>query len=300
MAVLALDLALHLGRGAAGRLMRHRGMQRVELVLEKDLPVRMLDHAEAGRHDLDLALGRAVAHVVERDARVAQEFVERRSIRGKAREDEAAVGIDPRGMLHVGVGIVRAEPRSLIALGQREAFERPIGVELPGVIGAGEGLVDMAVAIAADHRAAMRAAVIEHMDLAVAVAHHHHRLAADLDGVIVARLRHLRFMPAIDPDLVEDVVHLHREDGGVAVERMMDAVRLDKTRKVGGAIATHAEPPRMIAPTPRRQFIGCLRGFNRNAARRSMRAGPGSCLGLIALPMTSAGRLWPLGSFRHQ
>jgi hypothetical protein len=48
-------------------------MQRVELVLEEDLPVRVLDDAEAVRHHLDLALGRAVAHVVESHYGFAQE-----------------------------------------------------------------------------------------------------------------------------------------------------------------------------------------------------------------------------------
>ena len=67
VATLAVDLLLDLAGRPAGRFVRHRRMQRVELVLEENLPVRLLDHAKAGRHDLDLALRRAVAHVVEGD-----------------------------------------------------------------------------------------------------------------------------------------------------------------------------------------------------------------------------------------
>ena len=60
------DLLLHLVRGAAGRLMHHRRVKRVDLVLHEELPVGVLDDAVTVRHHLDLALRRPVAHVVER------------------------------------------------------------------------------------------------------------------------------------------------------------------------------------------------------------------------------------------
>ena len=60
-----LDPQNFVGR-APGGLVGDRWMQGVELVLEEDLPVRLLDDAEAVGHDLDLALRRAIAHVVER------------------------------------------------------------------------------------------------------------------------------------------------------------------------------------------------------------------------------------------
>src|SRR6185503_1711782 len=44
-----------------------------------NLPVRVLDHAEAVRHHLDLARGRAVAHVVERHDRLAEELLQSRA-----------------------------------------------------------------------------------------------------------------------------------------------------------------------------------------------------------------------------
>ena len=95
-------------RRDAGRLVRDRRMQRVELVLHEELPVRLLDHAVADRHDLDLADRRAVAHVVEGDLRVAEELQQRRAVGDQAREHEAAVAVDARRALHAAVGVVGA------------------------------------------------------------------------------------------------------------------------------------------------------------------------------------------------
>ena len=59
-------------------------------------------------------------------------------------------------------------------------------------------------------------------------AHHDHRLAPDLQGLELARLRDLRLMAAIDPGSFEDVRHLQVEKGGVGVDRAVDAVGLDQ------------------------------------------------------------------------
>jgi hypothetical protein len=76
-ALLGLDALLDPARRDAGRLVGDRRMQRIELVLHEELPVRVLHHAVADRHHLDLAERRAVAHVVERDLRLAEELGER-------------------------------------------------------------------------------------------------------------------------------------------------------------------------------------------------------------------------------
>jgi hypothetical protein len=63
---------------------------------------------------------------------------------------------------------------------------------------------------------------------------------------------HLRLVPAVDPDALEDVVNLEVEDRLVGVHRAVDAVRLDKMRDVhaldsfGGRETSG--PDGMIAP----------------------------------------------------
>ena len=86
-------------------------------------------------------------------------------------------------------------------------------VELPGV----------ALALAADQRAAMAADVEQRADLALAVAAEDHRPAGDAAGAEVARVFHLRGVADIDPALVEDravlVLQDFRRDEHLAVDR---------------------------------------------------------------------------------
>ena len=77
--------------------------------------------------------------------------------------------------------------------------------------------------------AAVRAAVVEHADLAVHAAHHDHRLAADLHGDVVAGLFDLRLVAAIDPGLLPDVLHLPIEYLLIGVDGLMDAVGFDQS-----------------------------------------------------------------------
>ena len=227
-ALFGLDALLHPAGRDAGRLVRDRRVQRIELVLHEELPVRVLDHAVADRHDLDLAERRAVAHVVEGDLRFAEEFDERRAFGGEAREHEAAVGIDACRALHAAVGVVARHPRAFVALGERDRAHRAVEVEAPRVVRADEGAAGVPLQVADQLRAAVRAAVVEHVHLAVLTAHHDHRLAADLHGVVVAGLRHLRLVAAVDPDAFPDLLHLDVEDLPVGVDRLVDTVGFDK------------------------------------------------------------------------
>src|SRR5216684_1451231 len=144
----------------AGGLMHHGGMQRVELVLEEDLPVGVLDDTETVGHDLHLALGGAVAHVVEGDTRGAEELGERRAILGEAREHEAAVALDARCLLHAAIGIVRAEAGAGVArFHHRDLAQPAVVVEGPGVVRAAEELAGVAVPVAAHEIPPVRAAV---------------------------------------------------------------------------------------------------------------------------------------------
>src|SRR5262249_62162137 len=75
-------------------------------------------------------------------------------------------------------------------LHHRDASYPAVVVESPGMVGAAEKLAAIAVAVADHHVAAVGTAVVEDVHLAVGAAHHHHRLAAHLHGVVVAGLRH--------------------------------------------------------------------------------------------------------------
>ena len=143
-------------------------MQRVELVLQEYFPVGVLDDPKAVRHDLDLALRGAVAHVVERDFGCAEEFGERGPVLRQAGEDEAAVILDARRALHAAIGIVLAEARAGVArFHHRDRAQLAVVMERPRVIRTAEEFAGVALAVAAHHVAAVRAAVVEHVHFAI-------------------------------------------------------------------------------------------------------------------------------------
>ena len=115
--------------------------------------------------------------------------VERRAVGGEAREDEAAVAVDARGALHAAVGVVARHARALVALGERDRAHAAVEVEAPGVVRADEGAAGVALEVADELHAAVRAAVVEHLHAPSALAHHDHRLAADRHRVVVAGVR---------------------------------------------------------------------------------------------------------------
>jgi hypothetical protein len=207
-------------------------VQRVELVLHEELPVRLLDHAVADGHDLHLADRRAVAHVVEGHLGVAEEFEQRRTFARQAREDEAAVAVDARHALHPAVRVVACHVRAFVALGQRDRAHAAVEVEAPRVVRAHEGAAGVSALVADDLHAAVRAPVEEHLHAAVVLSHHQERLAADGDGVVVARRLHLRFVAAIHPHTLEDAVHLEVEDRGVGVDALVHPIRFDELLQV--------------------------------------------------------------------
>src|SRR5690606_5229644 len=113
-------------------------MDEIDGVLHVELPVRGELLLEAALRQLKLAGGRAVDHVVDRLGDVAQIVREARPLRSLAREDEAAIALDPRYAGKAARGIVEIEARA-IAGRQRHRGERAIGTERPGVIGTDEG-----------------------------------------------------------------------------------------------------------------------------------------------------------------
>ena len=124
MCLLGLQPLLDAAGRDAGGLVRDRRVQRIELVLHEELPVRVLHDAVADRHHLDLADRRAVAHVVEGDARFAEKLRQRRAFVAQAGEDEAAIAVDARRALHAAVGVVARHARALVALRPAESRAR--------------------------------------------------------------------------------------------------------------------------------------------------------------------------------
>src|ERR1700722_3604201 len=114
--------------------MRDRRVQRVQLVLHEEFPVRMLNDAVTHRDDLDFALRRAVAHVIEGDARIAQKFRERRTLACETCEYEAAVTLDPGGALHRAIRVRRVHPRPFIPLRQWYSSDAAVEVKAPRVV----------------------------------------------------------------------------------------------------------------------------------------------------------------------
>ena len=145
-----------LDRGAV----REQRMRGVAQVLEIDLPVAVvgvLEHA-AGR--LDLAVRRAVDHVVERRGHVAERFFQVRPVGRFAREDEAAIALHPRHRLHRHLRIADLEV-ARIAVVERHGLEPAVEMIGPAVIAAGE-FVGVALLGRHHHRAAVGALVADH------------------------------------------------------------------------------------------------------------------------------------------
>ena len=186
----------------------------VDDVLGLEFPVAGIAADEGFRAQHDLAAGREVEAAVEQDLGPPEMIEERRHVRIEAGKDKAAIAFDARQAeqslrLREGVGIAAG----LAAMG--DADQRPvIGID-PAVIGALE-FPRPAGELPAQHRAAMPAAIDQHMEPALLVAADDHRLQADMRGLEVARLGQLALMRDEDPGLLEDALHLAREDGGIA------------------------------------------------------------------------------------
>jgi hypothetical protein len=200
----------------------------VELVLEEQLPVRLLDHAVAVRHHLDLAFGGAVAHVVEADPGGTEPLDERRAVLRQAGEKESAVRRDARRARHAVRRVGLRQPRALVALLVGDGEQLAVELEAPAVVGAAHFLAGVAAEQRAELRAAVRAAVEEHAHRAGRIAQHHHRLAGDVEGPVVAGLGHLRLVPGVDPGLGEDLLELLLEYLGIGVAAPVDAVGFDQ------------------------------------------------------------------------
>jgi hypothetical protein len=92
------------------------------------------------------------------------------------------------------------------------------------VIRAAEELAGVAGPVDDDLGTLVRAAVVQHVHLAVAVTHLDHRLVANLGGEVIALVRRLAFMADKHPGIGEQMLHLEPVDLLIDVDVAMDFV----------------------------------------------------------------------------
>ena len=183
-----------------------------------------------------------------------------RHVRVEAAEQEAPVGLEPRDLGQV-VRAVGLERLRVARAARVLDLEQLAGVvERPAVEGAGEGGAVVLLA-PAEHGALVAAGVDQRVQLAVAVAGEHDRLAAHVHRQVVAVVRQLGLVGQVDPVALEDVPHLELEDVGVG-ERVAPAPvdpprRIDVERGVDlrpelvdGAAERHVRSPPVAEGRP--------------------------------------------------
>src|SRR4051812_43359173 len=102
----------------------------------------------------------------------------------------------------------------------------------------------MALAVVDYLGTAMGAAVEKDVHLAITMARHDHRLAAELGRDVVARIRHLAGMSDEQPSAAENALHLQLEDVSISVNAPMHTARLDKFGDVVRIAVDHCFIPR--------------------------------------------------------
>ncbi len=216
-----------IGRGLARRHYR-RGVHEARMedvggVLHVELPVAAIFQREIRIRDLDLAIGRAIDEIIDDLGHAAEMIGERRRIVGQIGEHEAAVARDLSDPLHMVLRIAEVEVLG-IALGMRHRGERAVRAERPGVIGTRQ----QAARAAVDHaepRAAMGTAVVQHVDLPVAVAGHDHLVRGEAGAHEIARLLELALVRHVDPQPAEDALLFEREYRRVGIGAAMHVIR---------------------------------------------------------------------------
>src|SRR5437667_2406037 len=112
-------------------------MRRVAEVLEIDFPVSVKGVFEYATSHFDLAVGRAIDHVIERRLHRAEPFLETRSVLRLAGEDEAAVALCARHRQHGDFRIARVEALWVTVI-ERNRLDATVEMIGPTVIAAAE------------------------------------------------------------------------------------------------------------------------------------------------------------------
>ena len=92
----------------------------------------------------------------------------------------------------------------------------------------------------------MAATVVDHVYLAVGVAHHDYGLARDVDAIEIAGVGHEAVVTNIKPRALEDALHLELEDLRVGIDAAMNAILFDQAAYVVGRIGHGLFPVSLI------------------------------------------------------
>src|SRR6516164_8340715 len=191
-------------------------MRGVAQVLQIKLPVGLISMPERAARDLDLAVGRAIDHVVKRGRHMAEEFLEARALGWLAGKHETAIAFHPSGGNHRRLRVVRIEVARIAVL-QRHRLEPAVEMIGPAVI-ATLKFVGIAFVVGNDQRTAVSALIVDDANFAFGIANENHGLAADEGAYIVAGLAHLALVADIDPGPAEYPFHLRFEDCRIGIE----------------------------------------------------------------------------------
>ncbi|MNP05902.1 hypothetical protein D3C76_978650 [compost metagenome] len=121
----------------------------------------------------------------------------------------------------------------LVAVRIRQRAQLAVQAVGPAVVRAGEA-GGVALVLLAHGGATVPAAVLQHVDVVLLVAHHDHRTAADGGGLEVTGVAHFALVGDPHPGAVENLVQLDLEQRGVVVQRDIDAVALDQFVEAAG------------------------------------------------------------------
>ena len=130
---------------------------------------------------------------------------------------------------------------------QRDRFQSAVKMIGPSVIAALE-FVRRALVGGHNHRSAMRALIVQHLQRPVCVTHHDDRLAADLRAEIIADVFDLALVADENPGGSEDPFELEPKYRRVGVDTAVNARRLHKVRDRVDRVPPHDRDPRGDRP----------------------------------------------------
>ena len=193
------------GRGRIVPVHR-RDMVAIGAVLCLQLPVALEGVGRCAAQHFQPVAGLVDDHIDDA-RRLTQKLGQRLDVRIQAAEQEAAVAFETRDFLEVVRAFLVEAVRVTGVFRVLHLEQLAAVVEGPAMEGAGVGRL-VAALVAAECGATVAACIDECVQLALAVAGDHDRLAADMGRVVVIVIRDLAFVRQVDPVALEDVLHL--------------------------------------------------------------------------------------------
>ena len=189
-------------------------------------------HAHVER---ELPIGCAIDKIVDIALHRADVVLKAHTVPREAREHKAAVFADARRSREPEVGLVES---LAAAFRHRHGEELAVGVVGPAVV-ATDQPVGVALAFVDHLWPAMGAAVKQHLHAAILVPAHDHRLAAEVGGDVVARVRHLARMADEQPGTAENTLKLKLEHVGIGIDTPVHPAWLDQLGDFIGVSVAH-------------------------------------------------------------